>query len=92
MIKRADAGMLPDFLWHVPSLDVPQLDVLPLPCNSSMTLPPSAFAAGPATMPLVSTVIAMPRNCRLPPFKEQVCYQHPSPAKGNDAYLGSHCF
>ena len=90
IIKHADAGMLPDFLWHAPSHDVPHLDVLPLPCNSSMMLPPSAFAAGPAPVPLVSTVIAMPNYCRLPHIKEQVCYQHPSPAQGKDADLGTH--
>ena len=72
------AGSIQDFLWQSPSTD---MDVLPLPCHSSMMPAPGMFAAQQSSMPLASTVIALPTQCRIPPRNERTSQQHAGSSK-----------
>ena len=67
----APSGALQEFLWQGPGSDVAQLDNLPLPCNASMMPSACAFGQGSASMPLASTVIALPMAYRALPKSEQ---------------------
>ena len=69
------AGTLQEFLWQGPSTDVTQLEVLALPCNSSMMPTPLCFGPAPSSLPLASTVIALPFQHRQPQDSEQVLHQ-----------------
>ena len=68
------AGTLQEFLWQGPSTDVTQLEVLPLPCNSSMMPSPLCFGPAPSSLPLASTVIALPFQHRQAQSSEQVLH------------------
>lgn len=64
------------------------MDVLPLPCQSSMMPAPYMFAAPQSSMPLASTVIALPTQCRLPSSNERSVQRHPSSAKAGCLTIG----
>ncbi|CAL5219375.1 g1195 [Coccomyxa viridis] len=79
------AGSIQDFLWQNASAD---MEVLPLPCHSSMMPVPGLFSAPQSSMPLASTVIALPARCRTPPGNERSTQRHPGSAKAGFLPLG----